>query len=356
MASAPAAVPQAKPGHENVLPAAIRRQAEQAERLQRESIGQPADGEVAPRATDDAAQPPAPAPSPPPAPTPAPAPQPAPPPAAADDAETRARTAEGRLSVEREKRQQLENRIGGLERMITDLQTQLRSAPAQPPAAAPLPPKPQGKLVTAEEEADYGADLLAVMGKRARDEVAGEIGELKDEIRQLKGQLGQVGSRVAARDTEDVFTELHRQVPGWVDQNSDEGFINWLQQPEPWSGIKRHELLSRAFDSHDAQKVIMFFTGYRAEAAATGQAPPGSNPPPAPAANGKVPLETFAAPGRAAPPPASPPAGQKPTYTRAEISKFFTDKAAGRWRGREAQAADIEADIFRAGPEGRVIG
>jgi hypothetical protein len=336
-----ASAPQPNPAHQTQLPPAIRRQAEQADKLQRESIGEPAPDTPPP----NGAAPPA-------GETPPPAPATPPPPQAAPDAEERIRTTEGRLAVEREKRQALENEVNNLRRMVNDLQTRQRDAP--PPAPVPAPTG--RKLVTPEEEADYGKDLLEVMGKRAREEVAGEIDGLKEEINKLRGQLGQVGSRVTQRDTEDVFTELHRQVPGWVEQNSDDGFIAWLQQPEPFSGIKRHDLLTRAFDSHDANRVIRFFQGFRAEAAATGQAPGPATPPPAPAANGKVPLETFAAPGRASPAHASAPPGEKPQYTRAQISQFYTDKAAGRWRGREAQAADIEADIFRAGPEGRVIG
>lgn len=337
------AQPAPNPGHLNNIPPAIRRQAERAEQLQRESLGQAAPPEPA-------AQQPAPSPQQPPPQPPQP-PQP-PPAASAGDPDERVRTAEGRLAVEREKRQSLEAQVGNLNRMVAELQ----SAQRAPAPAAPAAP-PRGRLVTPEEEADYGTDLLAVMGKRARDEVAGEINELKSEIQNLKGQVGQVGTRVAARDTEDVFSELHREVPGWVDQNSDENFIQWLQQPEPFSGIKRHDLLTRAFDSHDAGRVIRFFRGFRAEAAATGQHPgQPSPPPPHVGANGKVPLENYAAPGRAAPGQATAPQGERNLYTRAQIAQFYTDKAAGKWRGRETEAANLESDIFRAGPEGRVVG
>ena len=342
----PQTAPQAQPHHSNPIPPAIRRQAERAEQLQRESVGQPS--EAAPVSGE---APPAAAPAP--APTPAPVTQ-QPSPAPVPETEARVRTAEGRLAVEQEKRQQLEAQVTNLNRLVADLQEKMRTAP--PPVAAPAPVA-RGKLVTPEEEADYGKDLLEVMGKRARDEVAGEIDELKSEIRKLNGQLANVGTRVSQRDTEDVFTELHRQVPNWVEQNSDENFIHWLQQPEPFSGIKRHDLLTRAFDSHDANRVIRFFQGFRAEAAVTGQDPGQPAPPPPPGANGgKVPLETFAAPGRAAPAQATAPQGERNLYTRAQIAQFYTDKAAGKWRGRESEAAQLESDIFRAGPEGRVIG
>jgi hypothetical protein len=342
------AAPQAhNPAHTNPIPPAIRRQAEQAEKLQRQSTGQPEPVEgqppvdTGPPPVTDAsyqAQPPV-------------VTQPPQPPAA----DEQLRMVQGRLDAEREQTQNMRGQIASLERMVRDLQEQRRREP--PPAAEAPAGNQRGKLVTPEEEEDYGEELLSVMGKRARDAVADEMDGLRDEVRKLQGMLGQVGQRVQARDTNDLFSVLQGKVPGWVEQNSDPEFISWLQQPEPFSGIKRHDLLTRAFELQDAPRVVKFFEGYLNEAAATGQRPqttptPSSGNP----TNGKVPLETFAAPGRAAQAPASAPPGQKPTYTRSGISQFFTDKAAGKWRGREAEAANIEADIFRAGPEGRVMG
>jgi len=344
--------------HHPPIPPAIKRQAERAEQLQRESIGLPA-SDVAPGATSDSEQgsteavQPSPASEAPPAQPmaqtpPAAAAAPPSPPPVPSEAQQLAAT-QGRLDAERERSQQQAGEIASLRRMVDELQRQTRAPPPEAP--------PSGRRVTPEQEADYGEELSAYIDARADDIAEARVKKLEDKIASLEGQLGQVGSSVAKRDDNDVFMELQQAVPNWLTLNSDRDFIGWLQQPEPWSGLKRHDLLSRAFDSHDAPRVIRFFQGYLAEAAATGQAPVPTGSVPAPgAANGKVPLETFAAPGRAAPAPASAPPGSKPTYTRAQISQFFTEKAAGRWRGREAEAASLEADIFRAGPEGRVIG
>jgi len=48
----------------------------------------------------------------------------------------------------------------------------------------------------------------------------------------------------------------------------------------------------------------------------------------------------------------SPP---KPTYTRAMIQNFYSEKAKRLWHGKEAQANAIEADMIAAAAEGRVI-
>ena len=61
----------------------------------------------------------------------------------------------------------------------------------------------------------------------------------------------------------------------------------------------------------------------------------------------------LAAPGRAHSAGGAP--AEKPVYTAAEITRFYTDVAAGRWRGRDAQRTAIDADIIQAQREGRII-
>lgn len=337
------------PAHENAIPPAVARQAARADAAQRAALGlpepseAPGEPEAVPPSNVTHLTPPAPVAPPAAAPSPVPAPT--------EDAEAQLRAERGRVAAERERNTQLAAQIANLERMVRELQqAQVKPAPTPAPAYA--------KLVTPEEEADYGTDLLAVVGKRARDEVAGEMASLREEITSLRATLNTVGGTVYQQQERTLVDHLAAAVPGWAEQNADPAFLAWLAQPEPWSGIKRQDLLLNAFSGQNAPLVIKYFQGYLDEAAATGQRPqPTPTTVPAAAAAGKVPLETYAAPGRAAPPLSAPaPAGQKAQYTRAQISQFFTEKAAGKWRGRDADAQAIEADIFRAGPEGRVVG
>jgi len=70
-----------------------------------------------------------------------------------------------------------------------------------------------------------------------------------------------------------------------------------------------------------------------------------------------VDLGTLAAPGRAKPASGdSQVPADKPFITRAQISKFYDDKRRGFYAGREAQAAQFEADLTVAQREGRVRG
>jgi hypothetical protein len=64
-------------------------------------------------------------------------------------------------------------------------------------------------------------------------------------------------------------------------------------------------------------------------------------------------LDDLAAPGRAHSAGGAP--AEKPVYTAEEITRFYADVAAGRWRGRDADRIAIDADIMLAGREGRII-
>jgi hypothetical protein len=46
---------------------------------------------------------------------------------------------------------------------------------------------------------------------------------------------------------------------------------------------------------------------------------------------------------------------EKPIYTTQDITRFYTEVAAGKWRGRDEERARIDADISRAQHEGRII-
>jgi hypothetical protein len=156
-------------------------------------------------------------------------------------------------------------------------------------------------------------------------------------------------------------------VPEWVELNKDPRFVEWSQLPDIFSGAIRKTLMQEAWNSGDSSRVIAFFQAFLAEEAALH--PPGGNgqvrpaprtvvgdqsilPPSAPASP-TLDLATLAAPGRAHSAGGTP--AEKPVYTTAEITKFYTDVASGKWRGREQQQAAIDADIILAQRENRII-
>ncbi len=322
------------------VPRAVREAAELSEAIQRELNGvgddPPEGGEEQPGA--------------PPQPQQAPPPQQPSPPAGEEQTwEQRARSALGRLEQANSGLQAANQRIDQLEGLLASMQIQGKAAG---PATTPV----KVELLTPEERDEYGDPMLDIMGRRAREEIDPEIQGLKATIANLETRLNGVGTVIQKQQTRTVYDTLADNIPEWQQINRSPEFIEWSKEIEPYSGQPRNKLIREAFDRHEGERVVRFFQGFLSEAAALDPttAQPGSRTAPAPAAgNGKIPLEAFAAPGRArSAPPELPP--EKPTYTRAAITQFWSDKRRGLWKGREAEADKMERDIFLAQHEGRI--
>jgi hypothetical protein len=145
---------------------------------------------------------------------------------------------------------------------------------------------------------------------------------------------------------------LDAQVPNWRELNSNSEFLSWLNLPDAYSGAIRKELLTAAYNRSDANRVAAFFKGFISDEAATNPASYSQPDHVAPRSN-KVSLETLAAPGRAKTAAASAPA-EKPIFTRAHITEFYSDVRRGKYAGKEAEKDRIEKDIFAAQREGRI--
>lgn len=233
-------------------------------------------------------------------------------------------------------------RVSALERTLASVQAQ-----PQPQSSSEMKVE---RLITPEEEADYGPEFLAVVGKKAQEALMPTIKKYEDEIAGLRAQLKGVGSYVA-QDAQTRMTDtLDRDVPSWRDQNVNPEFLQWLALPDPYSGDIRHNMLKAAWERHDGPRVAAFFKGFLAEEAA--YRPAGSDQPAAQA--GKVSLESLAAPGRAKTAAASNAPAEKPVITTAQISQFYADVASGRYNGRDEEKARFEKSIFEAQREGRV--
>jgi len=257
-----------------------------------------------------------------------------------------------------------EKRVQALTRQIQNLENVVATLQAAPPPQQSQTRQSSGerkRLVTDEEVTEYGDGFLDVVGRRAREEIAEELAELRAQNEQLQARLTGVGNQVQMTARERMFQNLSTEIPDWQDMNTDESFNRWLELPDPYSGAIRKNMLLGAYNRNDAFRVAAFFKGFLSEEAAlapAGQQPgPASAPQPG-ALQRKTPLETFAAPGRARTAAAGAPP-EKPYFTRDQISKFYAVKsqaiAHGKWVGQEAKDGDaFEQRIFAAEREGRI--
>jgi hypothetical protein len=258
--------------------------------------------------------------------------------------EHRYKSMKGRYDRAENQVRQLSDRTTELERMISTLQIQQTPAERAPPSYQ--------KLITEEEERDYGSEFLNVVGKKAKEELGSDVNALRQQMADMEARLNGVSTNIVQDARTKMTSTLDSQCPSWGQINDDQNFIAWLRLPDTYSGAIRHELLKAAWERNDTPRVLAFFKGFLSEEAATDPAydPDETTAAPTPV---KVPLENFAAPGRAKTAAASAPA-EKPFFTRAQISKFYVDSASGKFRGRDADKEKLERQIFEATREGRI--
>jgi len=337
--------PQIKDDPNTFIPPAVRRAAEQADAAFR---AQPGRTEPVPEKPPELAGVVAPeAAAPPPAPqqeVPAASPGEPPPgieqPPPQDTWEHKYKSMEGRY-----KRAEADLRSMG--EQFAAMQSQLTNLSRKQASDAPPELRPQS-LLTPEEVNEYGDDFLSVVAKKAKEEFSPEVMALKHQISSIKQQLDGAREQNLAKARLDLEASLDQRLPQWRDINVMQEFHSWLALPDTYSGANRHDLLRSAYEQGNTPRVLAFFKGFLDQEAAL--APQGGPD----QANGKIPLESFAAPGRAKTAAASGAPAEKPIFTNAQIARFYAESAAGKWRGREEEYNRIDRAIIEAGREGRV--
>jgi outer membrane murein-binding lipoprotein Lpp len=259
--------------------------------------------------------------------------------------EHRYNSMKGRFDQSQANVQRLSQEVSQLHRLMAEMQA-THSAPAQADTKF-------DRLVTPEEESDYGSEFLGVVGKKAKEELTPEIKALRAKIAELEGRVQGVTSSVVQDAREKMYQTLDSQLPNWRELNSNPEFLSWLNLPDAYSGAIRKELLNAAYQRNDALRVAAFFKGFISDEAATNPAGSSLEREVTPRGN-KPSLETLAAPGRAkTAAPAGGPA-EKPFFTTAQITQFYSAVNRGEYRGREDEQKQIENQIFAAQREGRI--
>ena len=221
------------------------------------------------------------------------------------------------------------------------------------PAETPKQEAPKKDVVSEQDLVDYGEDLVDFIRRVAKAEAASATEGLTPKIQEIQGQVRQSSQRQA---TNSVYSKLDHDVQDWREINKSPEFLDWLATRDPYAGDFRKNLLAQAFENGDADRVVAFFKGYKAERQAVTPAP---TPAPAPAAEPahqpQVSLEQLAGPA------GGPTNGsvntqpeQAPNWTRGQIASFYNDVNAGVYAKDPDRKAQIEASIAAALREGRI--
>lgn len=245
----------------------------------------------------------------------------------------------------------LQQQNDGLTGRINDLEAQMANFATQ--IAEPGETITPSTLLTDEEREDYGDDMIAVVKKAAREEFEPMIATLQQENGQLRALLGGMQEQTvqSARDT--MLSTLDTEQANWRELNQNPEFLGWLENVDPYNGMKRLDMLRQAFEGNNTTRVLAFFKGFLNENAA--YAP---TPTPSPAAEPQVNLDTLVAPGRATEggeARAQEGAPQGRTWSGAEIKQFYADVNRGVYRNNPEEQARLENDLFLAQPQGRIV-
>tara|TARA_R100000734_G_C3304867_1_gene95368 strand:+ start:178 stop:1185 length:1008 start_codon:yes stop_codon:yes gene_type:complete len=231
----------------------------------------------------------------------------------------------------------LSSRVSQLEGLLSTMQEPTQQTPVQ-----------SEKLITDDDVKEYG-DSIAVMRKAAREEVAQEIAQLRQQVGQLQGvlpQVQQVQAQQKKTGEQTFWSTIASEVPNWNDINNDPDFQSWLLAIDPLTGISRQTYLEDAQKNLDASRVVNFFRTWEGENGKTNTAQVDRTAQ-------QSQLQKQVAPGRSRNNGVKA-SGQNRTYTPNDIQEFYADVRKGKYKGRDDERGRIERDIFAAQQEGRI--
>ncbi len=253
------------------------------------------------------------------APAPAePATPPVPPVAATPDWEQKYRTLQGVFSAESGRmtaeKKALELRIAALE------QAQATPAPA---------PQAPAQLVTDKDIETYGPEMMDVIGRKATEIaqqiVAQQIAAQKPQLDQLNAQVSNVQAAVYRTNEDKFFGELTKLVPDWQALNQDDGFLTWLGEVDPLSGVPRQQYMDNAAGKYDYNRAAALFNTYRPQTPAPVVAAPAAPAAPSPSPR---PVGTASAPSINAPVVGVKRSEIQAHYRRGSTDATYRDSAA----------------------------
>ena len=267
------------------------------------------------------------------------------------------KTLQGMYNSEKRLNDSLQGRVDSLENILAGLQA-AREVPAPEPSAASAEVIADS-LLTEQEITDYGPDMIDVVKRAAREAVSGELATLREENAQLKAVVGNVGNQQELDVRGRLYANLTTAVPNWKQVNKHPDFLDWLSQVDVYAGVPRNQMLSRAFETNDTERVIQFFKGFLSENAALQPAAnaeaPDVTPDIEPAGQPRVTLESLASPGLGHGGGADNISETGRMWKESEIGAFYEDARKGKFKGRQDDYKATENEIQAALTEGRIL-
>jgi len=233
--------------------------------------------------------------------------------------------------------------VQGLSDQVENLAEQLK---APPPPATPEP-----SSITEKDEEAFGSDLIDLNRRVAAEALAKvqpELDRLATENTNLKTQLETLGSRTEKTSAELFNDRLTEAVPTWRAVDTQQGWLDWLTETDPMSGLTRQTYLRNAITQMDVQRTASIFKAYMALSAPP---PPEVTPAPSPADE----LSSQVTPSRSAAPASVSPVADpaKRIWTGRDVEVALDPRRLRKMSDAEQAAVFSEIDAAQA--EGRVV-
>jgi hypothetical protein len=281
------------------VPASVKKQAEEAARIQESIIanktGKPVEQPAAAPSTTDPA----------------------------DDWEKRFKGLQKTHSVAQDEMSELRDTNTKLASDIAELKAMIKDKPDPEPAA-------QAPVFTDAEVKEYGQDFLEMVS-RVASQASTPDSTIASELKEVKDRVNGFVEHQHQSDEDKFYSILDAEFPGWEATNESEGFKKWLAELMPLTGQQRQAFLEKAHKQFDAKAVLSFFAAYTGESG-------GSYSPRTVTASSELQDEVV----------------DTDIYRASDIKRFYDEKARGHWAGREKEARQIELKIFAAQKQGRV--
>jgi len=251
------------------------------------------------------------------------------------------------VPVLRRQLSQMEADMEAMRRLLAQMHANQVSTPPQPSQPTPAAAK---RRVTEADVTDYGEDLIDVVQRASLDALDPYVSKLEAKLAQFENMMGGVAQQTQLSARQQLFDKLGQAVPQWEDINRSGEFIGWLDEADPYVGVRRQDLLTQAFERNDVARVIAFFKGFLRD---TGAASEPEQRTPTPAA-GRADLRTMVSPGKTRSSTTTPSKSNERIWSQRDIASFYSDVLQGKYRDNVAKKEQIEREIIAAVNEGRV--
>jgi hypothetical protein len=251
-----------------------------------------------------------------------------------EDFEQKYRVIQGKYNAE----------IPALQTQVETLTDQVKKFMENKQAEPAKTPENFNEAVKAMED-QYGPEFTEMVNNAAGARAAEIANGIVDErLKDINHRVDTVAETQVQTASEKFYGNLNTGLSNWKTINSDPTFLAWLSKPidAELGGETYMDKLKAAYNSLNDAMVLTIFNRHLK-----------LNPQAAQDNTSK--LEELIVPeNQGGGEDLTNLNKEKKTYTQAEVSQFYTDSAAGKYKDRPEEKAQMEADIFAAQSEGRI--